>query len=245
MAEPVVVVLGAAGGIGSALCQRLGERGTRLVLAGRSADKLTALAGTLPTATTYVADATRSAEVDAVFAHALATFGQVNGAVHGVGSIVLKPAHLTSDDEFAHTLTLNLQSAFYFLRAAVKAMQTSGGSIVLTSSVAGSVGLTNHEAIAAAKAGVEGLTRSAAATYAPRGIRINAVAPGLVRTPLAARITGNEASLKASTALHPLGRIGEPADVASLMAWLLDPANSWMTGQILHVDGGMATVRPR
>jgi NAD(P)-dependent dehydrogenase (short-subunit alcohol dehydrogenase family) len=120
-----------------------------------------------------------------------------------------------------------------------------GGSVVLVSSAAARLGLANHEAIAAAKAGVIGLTLSAAATYAARGLRVNAVAPGLVRTPLTARITGSEAALKASTALHALGRIGEPEDVASAIAWLLDPAQSWVTGQVLGVDGGLATLRSR
>jgi NAD(P)-dependent dehydrogenase (short-subunit alcohol dehydrogenase family) len=105
--------------------------------------------------------------------------------------------------------------------------------------------LSNHEAIAAAKGAINGLVLSAAASYAPRGIRVNAVAPGLVRTPMTSRITGNEASLKASTAMHALGRIGEPEDVASGLAWLLDPAQSWVTGQILGIDGGLGSLRGR
>ena len=105
--------------------------------------------------------------------------------------------------------------------------------------------MANHEAIAAAKSGVMGLALSAAATYAPRNLRVNCVAPGLVDTPLAARITSNEAALKASTALHALGRIGRPEDVASGIAWLLDPANDWVTGQVLGIDGGLGTLRPR
>ena len=124
-------------------------------------------------------------------------------------------------------------------------MMSGGGSIVLVSSAAARTGLANHEAIAAAKAGVMGLTLSAAASYAARGIRVNCVAPGLVETPLAARITGNEGSLQASKAMHALGRIGQPGDVASAMAWLLDPANSWVTGQVIGVDGGLGTIRPR
>ena len=122
---------------------------------------------------------------------------------------------------------------------------TAGGSIVLVSSAAARVGLPNQEAIAAAKAGVIGLTLSAAATYASRGVRVNCVAPGLVRTPLTARITANESSLKASIAMHALGRVGEPADVAGAIDWLLGPESSWVTGQVLGVDGGLATVRTR
>ena len=124
-------------------------------------------------------------------------------------------------------------------------MLNAGGSIVLVSSAAARIGLANHEAVAAAKAGVIGLTLSAAATYGPRGIRVNCVAPGLVRTPLTARLTANEASLKASTAMHALGRIGEPQDVAKAIEWLLSPEQSWITGQLLGIDGGLGSVRSR
>jgi len=124
-------------------------------------------------------------------------------------------------------------------------MMHNGGSIVLVSSAAARIGLPNHEATAAAKIGVIGLTLAAAASYGPRGIRVNCVAPGLVRTPLTARLTANEASLKASDAMHVLGRIGEPAEVAAALAWLLDPAQGWVTGQVLGVDGGLGSVRAR
>jgi len=175
----------------------------------------------------------------------MSLFGTLQGATNLVGSILLKPAHLTTDEEFETTLQLNLKSAFYTVRAATKAMLTSGGSIVLASSVATKIGLVNHEAIAAAKGGINGLVLSTAATYASRNIRVNAVAPGLVRTPLSAKMTSNELSLKASVAMHPLGRIGEPDDVATAIAWLLNPHTTWVTGQILSIDGGLASVRLR
>ena len=116
---------------------------------------------------------------------------------------------------------------------------------MLCATAAARTGFVNHEAIAAAKGGVIGLTLSAAATYAPRNIRVNCAAPGLVDTPLAARITSNEAAMKASAAMHALGRIGRADDVASGIAWLLDPENNWVTGQILGIDGGLGTVRSR
>lgn len=238
------VVLGAGGGIATATAKRLVDTGNRVLLAGRN-DNLSLLAVELNQPSEYV-DATKPDEVEACFALAEKQFGRIDGVLHGVGSILLKPAHLTSDEEWHATMAANLHSSFYVLRSAAKRMQaTGGGSIVFFSSAAARIGLANHEAIAAAKAGVQGLVLSASATYANKNIRVNGIAPGLVKTNLASRLTSNEASLKASMAMHPLGRVGEAEDVASCAAWLLDPANTWVTGQIIGVDGGLGSVRSR
>ncbi len=190
-------------------------------------------------------DVTAPEEVDRIVDTAARSMGGLDAVALCVGSILLKPAHLTTNDEWAFTLNVNLNAAFYVTRACARAMQSAGGSVVLVSTCAARIGLPNHEAIAAAKAGVEGLARAAAATYSSRGIRFNVVAPGLVDTPLSARITANEASRKASQAMHPLGRIGTPDDVASAIAWLMDPEQSWVTGQVLGVDGGLASLKGR
>jgi NAD(P)-dependent dehydrogenase (short-subunit alcohol dehydrogenase family) len=247
---PTYAVVGATGGIGSELCRTLAACGANLFLGARTEARLEALTLELRKSHrcavhAFPLDATNSEEVDLFFAKAVETYGSVQGATNLVGSILLKPAHQTNDYEFGDTLMLNLNTAFYVLRAAARAMLPTGGSIVLASSVAAKIGLVNHEAIAAAKGGVNGLVLAAAATYASKGIRVNAVAPALVRTPLAEKITGNELALKASTAMHPLGRIGEPADVATAVAWLLDPQTTWVTGQILSLDGGMSSVKTK
>lgn len=248
---PAYVVVGAAGGIGSALCRMLAARGSRLFLVGQTAGKLEALAAELRGLRAdgeyaiRAADATVSAEIDACFAEATSRFGALTGVTNLVGSFLFKPAHLTTDAEFEQTLQLNSYCAFYTVRAAAKAMMETGGSIVLASTVAARIGLANHEAIAAAKGAVNGLVLSAAATYAARNIRVNAVAPGLVKTPLTAKLTSSEMALKTSTAMHPLGRVGEPDDVAAAIAWLLDPATTWVTGQILGIDGGLSTVKAK
>jgi len=234
------VIVGAAGGIGSALARRLTQGGAGLLLLGRSVERLQQLGDELSAETRSI-DATDAGELE----RAVVDFGPINGIVNCAGSLLLKPAHLTTETEWRQTIESNLTTAYATVRAGAKALWSGGGSIVLCATAAARTGLANHEAIAAAKGGVIGLTLSAAATYAGRNIRVNCVAPGLTDTPLAARITSNEAALKASTAMHALGRIGRPDDVASGIAWLLDPENNWVTGQVIGIDGGLGTVRAR
>jgi NAD(P)-dependent dehydrogenase (short-subunit alcohol dehydrogenase family) len=241
MPESVVIITGATGGIGSTLARLLHAGGARLVLAARGGERLAAMAGELD-AVHVQTDVADPAQVEALIASTLETYGTVDGVAHCVGSVLLRPAHLTSDHDWVHTLSINLTSAFHLLRAVVR-QHKGPASLAFVSSSAAHVGLPNHEAISAAKGGLEAMVRAAAATYASRRVRVNAVAPGLVRTPLVARITGSEASLRTSTRLHPIGRIGEPGDVARALAFLLHPSNSWVTGQVLPVDGGMSTVR--
>ena len=242
-APSVAVVFGATGGIGAEVSRQLAARGAKLVLVARGIERLAALARELD-AIEAPADATHGEQVDASIARALETFGRIDAVASCVGSLLIKPAHRTSDAEWLEAVAVNLTSSFWIVRAAVRAMMTTGGAIALVSSAAARVGLTNHEAIAAVKAGVVGLVRSAAATYASHHIRVNCVAPGLVRTPLTTLLTRGP-SLDASLRMHPLGRIGEPADVAAALAFLLSPEHSWITGQVLGVDGGLATLRPR
>ncbi len=241
-----MLVVGGSGGIGSAVARKLAARGCRIVLAGRNVEKLEAVATEIG-AQNFPLDARDSAAVDALLQSVQASHGRVDGVVNCAGSILLKPAHLISDSEFADTIATNLTTAFNMLRAATRLMmkQTGGGSIVLCSSVAARRGLVNHEAIAAAKAGVEGLALAAAASYARFGVRVNCVAPGLTRTELTRSLTQNETIAKMSAAMHPLGRIGEPTEVASAICWLLEAEQSWVTGQVIGIDGGLGHVQAR
>ena len=239
-----VLIFGAGGGIGSALARLVVASGGSVFLAGRDVAKLESLGRDLGMPSGAV-DATDPDAIDACADAASAALGALTGIANCVGSLLLKPAHLTSTAEWQATIATNLTSGFGCVRAAGRLMKADGGAVVLVSSAAARIGLANHEAIAAAKAGLEGLARSAAATYARQRIRFNVVAPGLVRTPLTRGLVANELAEKASLAMHPLGRLGEPDDVARAIAWLLDPAQGWITGQVLGVDGGLADVKSR
>jgi NAD(P)-dependent dehydrogenase (short-subunit alcohol dehydrogenase family) len=239
-----VLLLGAYGGVGSALASSLVANGHQVFLAGRDATRLQELSAQLEMPYGLV-DASDPDAIDACADLAVSALGSLTGIANCVGSLLLKPAHLTSTADWNGTLAANLSSAFGCVRAAGRLLKADGGSVVLVSSAAARVGLANHEAIAAAKAGVIGLMLSAAATYARQRIRFNAVAPGLVRTPLTKGLVSSELAEKASVAMHPLGRLGEPEDVARAIAWLLDPAQGWITAQVIGVDGGLADVRGR
>ncbi len=169
--------------------------------------------------------------------------GKISGVAHLVGSIAIRPPHALALDAFNEVITTNLSSAFLTLSMCGKAMlKMGGGRMVFTSSVAGSLGLVNHEAIAVAKGGVESMVRSAAATYAKRGIRVNAVAPGLTDTRLAATILRSDAMREASANMIPLKRINEAEEIATSIHWLLTGAPDNFTGQVMHLDGGMSQI---
>lgn len=235
-----ILILAASSDIGKELTHSLLDEHHKLFLVSRNVE---ALAPESADTKTLKIDFYNFEQIQSAFEQAVAFFGQAPDAVICLsGSLILKPAHLCSEQEFDDCINANLKAAFATVRSAAKVMKT-GGSIVLMSSVAANLGLANHELIAAAKAGIEGLTRSAAASYAKINLRINAVAPALTETKLSKRITSNEHALKASTLMHPLGRIGTPKNIVRAINFLLDTDNDWMTGQTLAVDGGMSRLR--
>ncbi|MEO9930942.1 SDR family NAD(P)-dependent oxidoreductase [Rhodopirellula bahusiensis] len=237
------MIVGASGGIGSALCKQLVSAGHRVMMVGRNESNLQTLAHELQQPF-QVCDATDWDGLAGVADNAIERFGGLDGATNLAGSILLKPAHLTSKEDLQSVLEANLVTAFGLVRTiAPRLKKQGGGSIVLMSSGGAAIGLTSHEAIAAAKAGVAAMARAAAATYAAGNVRINTVAPGLVETELTARVWQNERSADASRAMHPMGRLGQPEDIASMIAWLLAPENAWITGQDIAVDGGLSSIK--
>jgi 3-oxoacyl-[acyl-carrier protein] reductase len=238
-----VLITGATGAIGSALAHKLSPS-YQLMLTGRDGAKLEALTKELG-ARGVAADLTT---VDGIAA--LQSFteqhGPLDALVHCVGSTIIKPLHLTTESDWNAQLALNATTAFNvlknFVAHCVKAKRT--GAAVLMSSVVAEAGFANHEAIAAAKSAVTGLALSAAATYADKGIRINVVAPGLTRSNMTARFIATPEAQARSAALIPTGRIGQPQEVAGVIAFLLSEDAAHITGQVIRVDGGQGVLRP-
>jgi NAD(P)-dependent dehydrogenase (short-subunit alcohol dehydrogenase family) len=236
------LIFGANGGLGQAIAEALAADGHGLHLAGRSAEPVMALAARLGASAT-IADVREASS----FARVAAEAGPVlDGLVYAVGTINLKPVGRLTDADFLTDFEINALGAVRAVQAALPALKASTGtaSVLLFSTVAVAQGFAAHASVSMAKGAVEGLTRALAAELAPK-IRVNAIAPSLTRTPLAAAMTGNEAMAKAIAAMHPLSRLGEPADMAGLARVLLTDAGSWITGQVIGIDGGRATLRSK
>lgn len=236
------LILGATGAVGSRVARGLRKDGHQVFLAGRSEQDLADLSSEIDSPYSVV-DATDIEAVDQCVQAAQSQLGGLEGIVNCVGSVLIKPANITTSEEWQDTIACNLTSAFGVVKSAATVMKESGGSVVLFSSAAAEIGLPNHEAIAAAKAGVAGLARSAAATYCSKGIRFNVIAPGLVKSKMTEQIWSRERSAEYSRKMHAVDRLGEPEDIASAVLWLLEPENSWITGSVFNIDGGLASVR--
>ncbi len=238
------LITGASGGVGRSLAALLAADGWTLVVAGRDAGKLRDAFGNAHLQ--IEADCSTVAGARQVLATAEAHGALPVALAHCVGNIRLGAMHRMSEADFMDCMHANLFSAFHTLAAFVGKLRDAkaAGAAVLVSSAAARIGTPNHEAVAAAKAGLEGLVRGAASTYAPNGIRINAVAPGILDTPASAAVLANASVREAAARQYPLPGIGTSDEVAALMAWLLSEQASRVTGQVWSMDAGFSTVRP-
>ena len=227
------LIIGGTSGIGAAISRSLSEAGHQLYIVSRNEPE------NLPGGAQHFKADILDADTDwsAFLPEAL------HGLVYCPGTIKLrsfkgmKPAHF--EEEFR----INVSGAVAAIHAALRPMQKAGNaSVVLFSTVAVQTGLPFHATIAAAKGAIEGLTRALAAEFAP-SIRFNAIAPSITNTPLAGRLLDNEKKQEAAAQRHPLKRFGEPEDIAQTAIFLLSGQSSWITGQIIHVDGGYGSLK--
>lgn len=233
------LIFGATGGIGSATARLLAARGHQLHLVSRNADTLTSIADEL-NASYSVGDVLD----ESFLKHSVSEAGDsIDGLIYAVGSITLKALPRLSRADFIQDYELNAVTAALAVQAALPALKKSGrGAVVLFSSIAATQGFGMHASIAMAKGAISSLTLSLAAELAPH-VRVNAIAPSLTQTPLSKSLWQNESMAQSIAGLHPIPRLGHATDIASLAAFLLSEEASWMTGQIIGVDGGRSTLR--
>ncbi|MDB5746991.1 MAG: short chain dehydrogenase [Massilia sp.] len=248
-AGKVVLVTGAAGGIGRAVALAFGRAGASVVVADVSVDGGHATAATIVQhggkALFVAANVTRAFEVESLVDKTVHHYGRLDCAVNCAG-VQEDSLRLADIDEaaFDRIMDVNVKGVWLSMKYQIRQMATSGGgAIVNLSSAFGQVGAPAQSVYAASKHALAGLTKSAALDYARDGIRVNAVCPGAVRTPMLARAVGREPGFeKKLRAAHPMGRFAEPGEVADAVLWLCSGASSFVTGHELAVDGGFTAL---
>jgi NAD(P)-dependent dehydrogenase (short-subunit alcohol dehydrogenase family) len=225
-----ILIVGGMSGIGEKLVQKLLDEGHQLICATRNPQP-----STHANISTLCYDAEQPEKLDLPEV--------LDGVVYCPGSISLKPFQRLSKEDFKKDMQINFYGAVDILQQAQKSLKKSiQASVVLFSTVAAQTGMPFHASIASAKAALEGLTKSLAAEWSPK-IRINAIAPSLTDTKLASALLSSEEKRKAAAQRHPLKSIGQPRDIADLASFLLSDSSKFMTGQIIHIDGGMSALQ--
>ena len=232
------IIFGATGSIGSALVEQLYEEKKDCHLVGKNESELKKLS-TKFSYSYSISDVLELDFVKKLSKDLLST--EILGIAYCVGSIDIKPFKLTKTKDFVASYVLNLVAATEIIRTFQDNLERNNGSIVLFSTVAAKKGFSNHSIISSTKAGVEGLTVALAAELAPN-IRINCIAPSLTKSKISNFLFDNKKNIETIQKIHPLKRLGEGKDIASLAKFLLTPENSWITGQIIGIDGGRSAI---
>lgn len=223
------LIIGSSSAIGQATARKLIANGERVLSISRS---------------TPAFDFDQHEEFDVLSEQPFPTFeGKIDGLVYCPGSILLKPFRGLKSEDFRAGFELNVMGAIRSIQAYTANLQLSDqAAIVLYSTVAVEIGMPFHAAVSVNKGAIEGLTKALAAEFASK-IRVNCIAPSLTQTPMADKLVSTAEKIEAMAQRHPMKRIGQPEDIANATQFLLSDASSWMTGQIMHVDGGMSTLK--
>jgi NAD(P)-dependent dehydrogenase (short-subunit alcohol dehydrogenase family) len=243
----VALVTGAGAGIGLATAKAFAEAKASVVVADRDEELIRraveGLRSTGHNAIEVACDVTDKAQVAGMIEQTVRTYGRLDAAFNNAGiNSDGSPLLETDDDEFERIINVNLGGVWHCMKAELRQMTAQGsGALVNCSSIGGMVGSKGRSAYSASKHAVIGLTRSAALEYATQGIRINAVCPGMINTPMAISVTKNydPEIVRATVAREPIGRFGEPEEIAAAVVWLCTPAASFMVGHAMAVDGGI------
>ena len=226
------LIFGATGSVGSSLAEQLKNSGNDVHLVARNENEVKSIAENLGCSYT-VADVLEDGFVEKV----KSDISDIKGVAYCVGSIDLKPLRMVTEADMNKCMKLNLYSAIEVIKGFQESLKKNKGSVVLFSTVAAQRGFTNHAIIASAKAAVEGLTVTLAAEFAPN-IRVNCIAPSLSKSKIAEPMLRNPTIAEGIAKAHPLKRLGEGKDSAALAKFLITEESSWITGQIIAVDGG-------
>jgi NAD(P)-dependent dehydrogenase (short-subunit alcohol dehydrogenase family) len=248
LAGKVALVTGGGSGIGRETALAFGRAGSRVVVADRNAatGEQTArlIADTGGEATFVASDVSKASDVESMIKRCVEVYGRLdcahnNAGISGSGGAVRGPTADYSEESWDAVLGINLKGVWLCMKYELQQMLAQGvGAIVNTASIAGLVGIPGNIGYVASKHGVVGLTRAAALEYAPQGIRVNAVCPGYIDTPLIEALTNDPATNRAIVARHPQGRLGQPGEIADAVLWLCSGAASFVNGHMLTVDGG-------
>ncbi|HET8859075.1 SDR family oxidoreductase [Marivirga sp.] len=227
-----ILIVGASSGIGLSLAKKLQEKGANLILASRNKPDLDGDFQYIKLDVLDMNDELKDLP------------DTLHGLAYCPGSINLKPFQSIKENDYINDFRLNTVGAAMVIQQSLKALRNAkGSSIVLFSTVAANTGLSFHASIASAKGALQGFGLSLAAELASKQIRVNMIAPSLTDTPLAENLLSNDDKKEASNKRHPIGRYGKAEDISNAATFLLDSENSWITGQILGVDGGMEKIR--